>query len=114
MLESGRGTRPAFAAAAKMAAAKFGGWLRRERHARSSGTSAVAWKAVPIIAANVHPWNPPPSTQEKSNAWRYPPGMSKPGAIGFHPEYMIGSCSASEYPLMDGRMRREGRLVEIH
>lgn len=47
MLESGRGTRPAFAAAAKMAAAKIGGWPRRKRHARSSGTSAVAGKAVP-------------------------------------------------------------------
>ena len=47
MLESGRGTKPALAAAARSAAAGTGGWPRRERQQRSNGTSAVAGKAVP-------------------------------------------------------------------
>lgn len=42
MLESGRGTSPARAAAARMSEASTVGWSRHERHARSSGDSAAA------------------------------------------------------------------------
>lgn len=44
MLESGRGTSPARAAAATMSDASTAGWSRQERHARSSGCRAAAGK----------------------------------------------------------------------
>lgn len=47
MEESGRGTRPARAAADRIAAAGTGGWPWRERQARSSGPSAVAGNRTP-------------------------------------------------------------------
>jgi hypothetical protein len=46
-LESGRGTRPARAAAARISAAETAGWPRRARHARRSGDSAAAGKPPP-------------------------------------------------------------------
>ena len=45
MLESGRGTSPARAAAPRRSVAITAGWLRQDRHARSSGDSAAAGKA---------------------------------------------------------------------
>ena len=44
MLESGRGTSPARAAAATMSDASTAGWSRQERHARNSGCRAAAGK----------------------------------------------------------------------
>ena len=45
MLESGRGTSPARAAAPRRSVAITAGWSRQDRHARSSGDSAAAGKA---------------------------------------------------------------------
>ena len=53
MLESGRGTSPARAAALRISEANTAGWSRRERHPRSSGDSAAAGKVEPGARSGV-------------------------------------------------------------
>lgn len=53
MLESGRGTSPARAAAPRMSEASTAGWSCKERHVRSSGDSAAAGKFEPGARSGV-------------------------------------------------------------